>query len=95
MRAAVEREFEIIGETITPLAKLDAVLVARISNYRCTSSRLATFSSMVADVDDQLVRDMVRPNFPCFQKKSQKTSGLDLDVARTRLAAVRRARMER
>ena len=29
-----------------------------------------------------------------FQKKSQKTSGLDLDVARTRLALVRRARKE-
>ena len=29
-----------------------------------------------------------------FQKKSQKTSGMDLDVARTRLAAVRRARRE-
>ena len=29
-----------------------------------------------------------------FQKKSQKTSGLDLDVARTRYAAVLRARRE-
>ncbi len=29
-----------------------------------------------------------------FQKKSQKTSGLDLDLARTRFAAVRRARTE-
>jgi phage-related protein len=29
-----------------------------------------------------------------FQKKSQKTSGFDLDVARTRLAVVRRARKE-
>ncbi|MBA3726420.1 MAG: type II toxin-antitoxin system RelE/ParE family toxin [Armatimonadetes bacterium] len=27
-----------------------------------------------------------------FQKKSQKTAGIDLEVARTRLAAVRRAR---
>jgi len=27
-----------------------------------------------------------------FEKKSRKTNGLDLDVARTRLAAVRRAR---
>ena len=27
-----------------------------------------------------------------FQKKSQKTSGLDLEIARTRLAAVRRTR---
>lgn len=30
-----------------------------------------------------------------FQKKSQKTSGLDLEIARTRLAAVRHARRER
>ena len=29
-----------------------------------------------------------------FHKKSQKTSGLDLDVARTRYAAVRRSRRE-
>lgn len=29
-----------------------------------------------------------------FQKKSQKTSGLDLAVARTRLATVRRSRKE-
>jgi phage-related protein len=29
-----------------------------------------------------------------FQKKSQKTSGLDLEIARTRLAAVRRTRKE-
>ncbi len=29
-----------------------------------------------------------------FQKKSQKISGFDLDVARTRLAVVRRARKE-
>ena len=29
-----------------------------------------------------------------FQKKSQKTSGLDVEVARTRLAAVRRERRE-
>ena len=29
-----------------------------------------------------------------FQKKSQKTSGIDLDVARTRLATVRRSRRE-
>ena len=29
-----------------------------------------------------------------FQKKSQKISGIDLDVARTRLATVRRSRRE-
>ena len=30
-----------------------------------------------------------------FQKKSQNTSGLDMDVARTRLAGIRRARREK
>jgi phage-related protein len=29
-----------------------------------------------------------------FQKKSQRTSALDLEVARTRYAAIRRARRE-
>lgn len=31
-QAAVERKFEIIGEALNPLAKLDATLAARISN---------------------------------------------------------------
>jgi uncharacterized protein with HEPN domain len=34
LRAAVEREFEIIGEAMTQLAKLDPALAARITEYR-------------------------------------------------------------
>jgi hypothetical protein len=32
-RAAVERQFEIVGEALSQLAKLDASLATRISEY--------------------------------------------------------------
>ncbi len=58
LRAAVEREFEIIGEALAQLSKLDAALVARISDYR----RIIAFRNILihgyADVDDQLVWDL-------------------------------------
>ena len=34
LRAAVEREFEIIGEAMTQLAKVDETVAARISHYQ-------------------------------------------------------------
>jgi len=34
MRSAVERQFEIIGEAMAQLAKLDPVLASRISKYQ-------------------------------------------------------------
>ena len=33
LRAAVEREFEVIGEAITQLARVDEMAVSRISDY--------------------------------------------------------------
>ncbi len=34
LRAAVERQFEIIGEALTQLARLDESLAARVTDYR-------------------------------------------------------------
>ena len=59
LRAAVEREFEIIGEALSQLAKLDQGIVSRISEYR----RIIAFRNVLihgyAEVDDRLVWDVV------------------------------------
>jgi uncharacterized protein with HEPN domain len=64
LRAAVEREFEIIGEAISRLAKLDQSLLARISEHR----RIVAFRNILihgyADVDDRLVWDVVETKLP-------------------------------
>jgi uncharacterized protein with HEPN domain len=59
VRAAVERQFEIIGEALGHLAKLDPDIAARISEHR----RIIAFRNILihgyAGVDDVLVWDMV------------------------------------
>jgi uncharacterized protein with HEPN domain len=57
-RAAVERQFEIIGEAPSQLARLDPELVEGITEYR----RIIAFRNILAHgyagVDDRLVWDM-------------------------------------
>jgi uncharacterized protein with HEPN domain len=59
LRSAVERQFEIAGEALAQLAKLDKELAARVSEYR----RIIAFRNILihgyADVDDRLVWDIV------------------------------------
>jgi len=59
VRAAVERQFEIIGEALGQLAKLQPETAARISEHR----RIIAFRNILvhgyAGVDDALVWDMV------------------------------------
>ena len=69
LRAAVERQFEIIGEAVSQLARLDRELASRITNYR----RIIAFRNILihgyADVDDRLVWDVVETNFPLLRKE--------------------------
>ena len=62
LRAAVEREFEIIGEAMAQLARADKTVVTRISKYQ----RIIAFRNILihgyADVDDKLVWDVVETN---------------------------------
>jgi uncharacterized protein with HEPN domain len=67
LRAAVEREFEIIGEALAQLAKLDASVAARITDHR----RIISFRNILihgyADVDDRLVWDIVESKLPVLR----------------------------
>ncbi len=72
LRAAVERQFEIIGEALAQLARLDENLVARISEHR----RIIAFRNILihgyADVDDRLVWDVVQTKLPVLRREVEK-----------------------
>lgn len=59
LRAGVEREFMTIGEAVSQLAKIDAIVAARLPDHR----RLIDFRNVLvhgyADVDDVLVWGLI------------------------------------
>jgi uncharacterized protein with HEPN domain len=69
LRAAVERKFEIVGEALAQLSKLDGSLAARISEYR----RIIAFRNILihgyAEVDDRLVWDIVEAKLPVLKQE--------------------------
>lgn len=69
LRAAVERQFEIIGEALSKLARLDADLAARVSEHR----RIIAFRNILihgyADVDHRLVWDIVETKLPVLRSE--------------------------
>lgn len=68
LRAAVERQFEVIGEATAQLAKRDPALAGRIGEYR----RIVAFRNILihgyADVDDRLVWDVVEAKLPVLRR---------------------------
>ena len=62
LRSAVERQFEVIGEAMAQLARIDEPLADRISQYQ----RIIAFRNVLihgyADVDDRLVWDVINNN---------------------------------
>ena len=64
LRAAVEREFEIIGEAVNRIASIDATAAKRISQYQ----RIIAFRNILihgyADVDTRLVWGVIEANLP-------------------------------
>lgn len=69
LRAAVERQFEIIGEALSKLARLDADVAARVSEHR----RVIAFRNILihgyADVDHRLVWDIVETKLPLLRSE--------------------------
>lgn len=73
LRAAVERQCEIIGEALAKLAKTDEPAAARITDYR----RIIAFRNILihgyTEVDHRLVWDVVTIKVPAL---SAEVSGL-------------------
>lgn len=60
LRAAVERQFEIIGEALSQLARRDAALAARIPEHRSIIAFRNILIHGYADVDHALVWGIVQ-----------------------------------
>ena len=77
LRAAVEREFEIVGEAVAQLARVDESMAARISGYR----RIIAFRNILihqyADVDDRLVWDVVETNLTTLASEVNALLGVE------------------
>lgn len=75
LRSAVERQFEIIGEALAQLAKLDETIVARISEHR----RIIAFRNILihgyADVDARIVWDIVEGKLPVLHREVEALLG--------------------
>jgi uncharacterized protein with HEPN domain len=69
LQAAVERQFEIIGEALVRLVRLDESLAGRISDHR----RIVDFRNILihgyADVDDRVVWDVVQNKVPVLRRE--------------------------
>ena len=64
VRAAVERHFEIIGEALNRLAKIDTELAAQVTDYE----RIIAFRNVIAHgydlVSDEVVWEIVHEKLP-------------------------------
>ena len=69
LRSAVERQFEVIGEAMTKLARTDVSVADRISQYQ----RIISFRNVLihgyADVDDRLVWDVIKTSLPTLTRE--------------------------
>ena len=72
LSAAVEREFEIIGEALNHISKMDKDVAEKITGYQ----RIIAFRNILihgyASVDDQLVWDVVENKLPTLQEEVGK-----------------------
>ncbi|MFZ0304689.1 MAG: HepT-like ribonuclease domain-containing protein [Terracidiphilus sp.] len=64
LRLAVERAFTIIGEALTLLSRVDAVLAARITDFRNIVGFRNILAHAYAQIDDRIVWGIVESKLP-------------------------------
>lgn len=72
LQSGVERQFEIIGEALGQLAKLDQGLASQITDYQKIVSFRNVLIHGYADVDDELVWDIVETRLPVLQREIKR-----------------------
>ena len=69
LRAAVERQFELIGEALSQLARVDELQAARISQYQRIIAFRNVLAHQYAHVDNRLVWEVVEANLPSLARE--------------------------
>jgi uncharacterized protein with HEPN domain len=69
LRAAVERQFEIVGEAMTQLAKLDPALAARITEHRSIIAFRNILIHGYASVNHRLVWGVIETKLSLPQRE--------------------------
>ena len=77
LRAAVERQFEIIGEAMARLAQKDNAVAAKISGFRRVIAFRNVLIHQYTDVDDRLVWDVAEKNLPTLVREVEELLGAE------------------
>jgi uncharacterized protein with HEPN domain len=72
LQSGVERQFEIIGEALGQLARVDHQLATRITDFQKIVSFRNVLIHGYADVDDELVWDIVETRLHVLRQEVEK-----------------------
>jgi len=69
LKSAVERQFEILGEALNQLSKVDQNLVKQVTDYKQIISFRNILIHGYADVDDRLVWNIIETKLPVLSRE--------------------------
>ena len=64
LKSAVERQFEIMGEALNQLSKVDVITVQKVSDYKQIISFRNILIHGYAEIDDRLVWNILETRLP-------------------------------